>query len=128
MLCDRALGEEVVKKVELADVRISNCSILMYLNPPNSGYAALNHNGKHLLVSNLKDGIDEYQFPSLEKVQTFSYPVQRNCILHTRTLPAWNLIVVGGDSGFARVFNRISGQLVSEIHHGGKHAATLDIS
>lgn len=104
------------------------CSILTYVNLPNSGYAAPNHDGKYLLVSNLKDGIDEYQFPSLEKIQTFSYPLQYNYILHTRTLPAWNLVVVGGDNGFARVFNRISGQLVSEIHHGGKHAATLVIS
>jgi hypothetical protein len=95
---------------------------------PNSGYAVPNHDGKHLLVSNLKDGVDEYQFPSLEKVQTFSHPVEHNCILHTRTLPARNLVVVGGDNGFARVFNRINGQLVSEIHHGGKHAATLAIS
>jgi len=95
---------------------------------PNSGNAAPNHDGKYLLVSNLKDGIDEYQFPSLEKVQTFSHPIERNYILHTRTLPAWNLVVVGGDDGFARVFNRINGQLVSEIHHGGKHVATLAVS
>jgi hypothetical protein len=94
----------------------------------NSGYAAPTHDGKFLLVSNLKDGVDEYRFPSLEKVQTFSHHVERNCILHTRTLPARNLVVVGGDNGFARVFNRISGQLVSEIHHGGKHAAALAIS
>ncbi len=83
---------------------------------------------EYLLVSNLKDGIDEYQFPSLEKVQTFSHPIERNCILQTRTLLAWNLVVIGGDNGFARVFNRISGQLVSEVHHGGKHATSSAIS
>ena len=103
-----------------------------YLSPLftliNSGYAAPNHDGKLLLVSNLKDGVDEYQFPSLVKVQTFTHPIERNCILQTKMLPSWNLVVVGGDNGFARVFNRISGQLVSEIHHGGEHAATLVIS
>ena len=98
------------------------------LIPSNSGHATPNHDGKYILVSNLSTGIDEYQFPSLEKVQTFSHPVERNYVLHTRTLPAWNLVVVGGDNGFARVFNRINGQLVSEIHHGGKHAAILAIS
>ena len=92
-------------------------SVLTY----NSGYASLNYDGKLLLVSNLKDGIDEFQFPSLEKVQTFTHPIEKNCILQTRSLPSGNLIVTGGDNGFARVFNRISGQLVSEIHHGGRH-------
>ncbi|KAH9021083.1 WD40-repeat-containing domain protein [Lactarius hengduanensis] len=85
------------------------------------GYATPNHDGKLLLVSNLKDGIDEYRFPSMEKVQTFTHPIEKNCILQTKVLPLWNLIVAGGDDGFARVFNRISGQLVCEIHHGGKH-------
>jgi hypothetical protein len=84
-----------------------------------SGYASLNQDGKLLLISNLKDGIDEYQFPSMEKVQTFTHPINTNCILQTRSLPSRNLIIAGGDNGFARVFNRISGQLVSKIHHGG---------
>ncbi|KAI0296895.1 WD40-repeat-containing domain protein [Russula brevipes] len=84
------------------------------------GYATLNHDGKLLLVSNLKDGIDEYHFLSMEKVQTFSHPIETNCIIQSRSLPSWNLIVTGGDGGFARVFNRISGQLVAEIHHGAR--------
>ena len=87
----------------------------------DSGYAALNHDGKLLLVSNLKDGIDEYQFPSMERIQTFTHPIQINCILQTRSLPSGNLIVTGVDDGFVRVFNRISGQLVSELHHGGEY-------
>lgn len=86
----------------------------------DSGHAALSCDSKLLLVSNLEDGIDEYQFPSMKKVRTYTHPIETNCILQTRSLPSWNLIVAGGDNGFARVFNRISGQLVSEIHHGGK--------
>ncbi|KAH9174091.1 WD40-repeat-containing domain protein, partial [Lactarius sanguifluus] len=81
------------------------------------GYAAPNYDGKLLLVSNLKGGIDEYQFPSMERVQTFTFPIEVNCILQAKSLPQGNLIVVGGDDGFAWVFNRISGQLVSKIHH-----------
>ena len=91
-----------------------NChfhSVLTY----NSGYASLNHDGKLLLVSNLKDGIDEFQFPSLEKVQTFTHPIETNCILQTRSLPLGNLIVTGGNNGFARVFNQISSQLVTVL-------------
>jgi len=87
----------------------------------NSSYASLNRDGKLLLVSNLKDGVNEYLFPNMEKVQTFTHPIDTNCILQTRALPSWNLIVVGGDNGFAWVFNRISSQLVSKIHHGGKY-------
>ena len=73
-----------------------------------------------MLVSNLKDGFDEYQFPSMEKVQTFAHPIETNCILQTKMLSSCNLIITGGDDGFAWVFNQISGQLVSEIHHRGR--------
>ena len=61
----------------------------------------------------------------MEKVQTFAHPIETNCILQTKMLSSCNLIVTGGDDGFARVFNRISGQLVSEIHHGGRHLALI---
>lgn len=98
-----------------AQFLFSLCSCILH-----SGHASLNHDGKLLLVSNLKDGIDEYLFPSMEKVQTFIHPIDTNCILQTRALPLGNLIIAGGDDGFARVFNRISGQLVSKIRHGGK--------
>lgn len=121
MLFNRSVGEEVVEKVEHSDVRLPVVSFDLF-SLTNSGYAAPNHDGKLLLVSNLKDGIDEYHFPSMEKVQTFTHPIETNCILQTRTLSSWNLIVTGGDDGFARVFNRISGQLVSEIQHGGRHS------
>ncbi|KAF8268031.1 WD40-repeat-containing domain protein [Lactarius quietus] len=64
------------------------------------GYVHPSHDGKLVLISNLKDGIDEYQFPTMEKMQTFSHPIETNYILHTRMLPSWNLIVTGGDNGF----------------------------
>ena len=86
----------------------------------NSGFAAPSDDGEHLFVSNLRDGIDEYQFPSMHKVQTFAQPIEKNRIIHVRKLPSHNLIVTGGDDGFARVFHRTNGQLVSEIHHGRK--------
>ncbi|KAH9174101.1 WD40-repeat-containing domain protein [Lactarius sanguifluus] len=97
---------------------IQFCDNGQALSSTNSSYAAPNYDGKLLLVSNLKGGIDEYQFPSMERVQTFTFPIEVNCILQAKSLPQGNLIVVGGDDGFAWVFNRISGQLVSEIHHG----------
>jgi hypothetical protein len=120
MLFNRTLGDEVDEKPEQSDVRFPT----LITHPSsciNSGYASVSRDGKILLVSNLEDGVDEYRFPSLEKVQSFTHPINTNCILQTRSLPSWNLVVTGGDNGFARVFNRISGQLVSEIHHGGRH-------
>jgi hypothetical protein len=121
MLFNRTLGEEVVEKAEQSDVCFRHASLSLCSHVCiNSGYAALSRDGKHLLVSNLKDGVDEYQFPSMEKVQTFTHPIETNCILQTRSLPSCDLIITGGDDGFARVFNRITGQLVSEIHHGGR--------
>jgi len=108
------------KKLNSRMYGFTQSSLLALCSCIHSGYASLNRDGKLLLVSNLKDGINEYQFPSMEKVQTFTHPIYTNCILQTRALPSWNLIVAGGDDGFTRVFNRISGQLVSEIRHGGK--------
>jgi hypothetical protein len=119
LLFNRTLGEEVVQKAEQPDVWFLILVGFVTFSHINSGYASLNQDGKLLMVSNLKDGVDEYQFPSLEKVQSFKHPIATNCILQTRSLPSWNLIVTGGDNGFARVFNRISGQLVAEIRHGG---------
>ena len=111
----------MVEKAQQSDVWSHTAFTFALCSCINSGYASLNRDGKLLLVSNLKDGVDKYLFPNMEKVQTFTHPIDTNCILQTRALPSWNLIVVGGDDGFARVFNRISGQLVSEIHHGGKY-------
>lgn len=109
----------MVQKAEQPDVWFSLPVGFVTSSHIGSGYASLNKDGKFLMVSNLKDGVDEYQFPSLEKVQSFKHPIVTNCILQTKPLPSWNLVVTGGDNGFARVFNRISGQLVAEIRHGG---------
>lgn len=87
----------------------------------NSGFATPSDEGEHLFVSNLRDGIDEYRFPGMHKVQTFAQPIEnKNRVIHVRKLPSLNLIVTGGDDGFARVFHRANGQLVSKICHGRK--------
>jgi hypothetical protein len=119
MLFHKSLEEEVVEKAEHSGVWSHSIANIALFSHVHSGYASLNHDNKLLLVSNLIDGVDEYQFPSMEKIQKFTHPIDTNCILHTRSLPSRNLIVAGGDNGSARVFNRISGQLVSEIQHGG---------
>ena len=67
----------------------------------NGGFVAPNHDGRFLLISNLINGMDNYKFPSLKKIQTFIHPIEVNCILQMRTLLSGNLIVAGGDSGFA---------------------------
>ena len=122
MLFHWPLGEEVVEKTQQSDVWFHTVTAFVLCSRIDSSYASLNGcSGKLLLISNLKDGIDKYRFPSMEKVQTFTHPIDTNCILQTRLLPSWNLIVAGGNDGFAQVFNQISGQLVTEIRHGGKH-------
>jgi hypothetical protein len=87
----------------------------------NSGFATPSDEGEHLFVSNLRDGIDEYRFPGMQKVQTFAQPIEnKNRVIQVRKLPSHNFIVTGGDDGFARVFDRTNGQLVSKIYHGRK--------
>ncbi|KAI0258344.1 hypothetical protein BC834DRAFT_835790 [Gloeopeniophorella convolvens] len=75
---------------------------------------------KRVLVTNLLSGIDDYDFPTMERSRTLYHPFKSNHILQTAVLPDVDLVVAGGDNGEARVFNRTSGQLVSSIGHAGE--------
>ncbi len=73
--------------------------------------------GHYIFITNLTDGIDQYRFPSLEKVQSFPHAIEINHPLQISTviLGAW--IVCGGDTGFARIFDRRTGQLIQRLEH-----------
>ncbi|THH06092.1 hypothetical protein EW146_g9717 [Bondarzewia mesenterica] len=88
--------------------------------PTRIGNANLGLNGKSLFVTNLLSGVDEYSFPSMERLQMFSHPVLRNFPLQVCNvqdgLEGW--VVVGGDDGYARVFSQRTGQLLMTRPHG----------
>lgn len=83
--------------------------------------------GLYLFVTNLIDGVDQYRFPSLEKVQSFPHAIETNHPLQVSTVNQGALIVCGGDNGFARVYDRRTGQLVQRLQHD-KRETTLALN
>jgi hypothetical protein len=57
----------LVEKAAQSDVRFHSLADITLFSRIHSGYTSLNRDNKLLLVSNLRDGIDEYQFPSFGK-------------------------------------------------------------
>ncbi|OBZ65962.1 hypothetical protein A0H81_14165 [Grifola frondosa] len=87
--------------------------------PTRIGHAILSEDETSLILSNLLDGLDHYSFPSLERVQTFPYPISQNYpmqVVTTGSRSRW--IVSGGDDGFARVYDRCNGHLIASLTHG----------
>ena len=78
-------------------------SLLILFSVTGSGYAAPDHDQKLVLVSNPKYGINEYWFPSMEKVLMFTHLIETLCIHQTRMPPSCNLIITGSDNGFTWV-------------------------
>ena len=53
----------------------------------------------------MKSGIDEYQLPTLHRIQSYPYTIVENYMMQLGLFQTLNreYIVSGGDSGFARV-------------------------
>ena len=80
------------------------------------GHAELD--GSNLIVSNLVNGIDQYAIPTMERLQTFSHTILRNVPLQVTVARDGQWIVLGGDDGFARIYDRWSGQFLRRLEHG----------
>jgi hypothetical protein len=82
------------------------------------GNATLSPDSKYLFVTNLVDGIDQYSFPTLERVQKFAHPIVKNVPLQVAIIQNASFVVSGGDDGTARIFERRNGQLLTRLQHG----------
>ncbi|KAG2108736.1 WD40-repeat-containing domain protein [Suillus discolor] len=80
--------------------------------------------GNFLLVSNLKDGVDKYSVPSLQCVQSYSHVILCNVPLQISIARQAGLIFIGGDDGFARIFNYSTGAFRGQLEHAnwGDHS------
>ncbi|KAG1843218.1 WD40-repeat-containing domain protein [Suillus tomentosus] len=76
--------------------------------------------GNFLLVSNLKDGVDKYFVPSLQRVQSYSHVILRNVPLQISVARQAGLIFIGGDDGFARIFHYSTGAYRGQLEHGNR--------
>ncbi|KLO04610.1 WD40 repeat-like protein, partial [Schizopora paradoxa] len=80
-------------------------------------WAFCNRDGADLFITNLVDGIDQYKLPDFVKVKVFPHAIKSNFPLQVATTHRGTWVVSGGDSGFARLFDRQSGQLLQLLHH-----------
>ncbi|KZT01432.1 WD40 repeat-like protein [Laetiporus sulphureus 93-53] len=83
--------------------------------PTRIGHSALSHDERTLVISNLETGVDEYRFPSLERVRSYTYPILRNHIMQVGMIGTQ--IIVGGDDGFARMYESTTGCLIGTLDH-----------
>lgn len=75
-------------------------------------------NGKHLLVSNLFNGLDLYSLPTMELKRTFTHAIAHNVILQVVIISQSQWAVVGGDDGFVRIFDMRTGNFLFSLVHG----------
>ena len=74
-------------------------------------------NGQYLFVSNLLDGLDQYVLPTMELVRRYPYTIKANFPMQVATTKQGQWVIVGGDDGCVRVFNRSDGALMQTIKH-----------
>lgn len=104
------------KNVSAILFRASSYSHMIHISC--SGNAVLE--GNFLLVSNLKDGVDKYTVPTFQRVQSYSHVILCNVPLQISVARQAGLIFVGGDDGFARVFDYNTGIYRGQLAHGNQ--------
>ena len=81
-----------------------------------SGDACLD--GQHILISNLRDGVDKYAIPAFHHAQSYHHTISVNVPLQLSIAHEAGLVIVGGDNGFARIFNHQTGAFRDKLDHG----------
>ncbi|KAF8833275.1 hypothetical protein BDN67DRAFT_917324 [Paxillus ammoniavirescens] len=82
--------------------------------------------GLNLLVSNLHDGVDKYALPTMHRAQSFHHTILKNVPLQIAVAREAGWMVVGGDNGFARIFDYQTGAFRGQLDHStGVHGAVL---
>jgi hypothetical protein len=61
--------------------------------------------GQHILVSNLRDGVNRYAIPAFHQAQSYHHTMLVNVLLQLSIARKAGLVIVGGDNGFARIFD-----------------------
>lgn len=126
MLHNRSVGVKVEQICKYAHVG----SCIIRDNSPSHNFCSFDRgsailcsaeDGQHVFISNLHDGVDQYRFPSMEKVQSFRFSVKEGSESFNLRVAACDnnpFVVCGGIDGIARVFDRRSGELFQKLKHG----------
>jgi hypothetical protein len=84
--------------------------------------------GQHLFVSNLRDGVDKYVLPQMHCVQSYHHTILVNVPLQISVAQEAGRVIVGGDNGFARIFDYQTGAFQEKLDHGsGMYGSNLDV-
>lgn len=84
----------------------------------DSGYCIAGGDGRSLIVTNLKDGVDIYSLPPGQPLRAFKHNIARNVPLTVSSALGGSIIVVGSDDGHARVYDPHLGIMVCVLQHG----------
>ncbi|KIJ58633.1 hypothetical protein HYDPIDRAFT_48510, partial [Hydnomerulius pinastri MD-312] len=74
--------------------------------------------GQHLLISNLRDGVDKYVWPTMHRAQSYHHTILVNVPLQISVAREAGWVIIGGDNGFARIFDYQTGVFREKLDHG----------
>jgi hypothetical protein len=98
-------------------VHVCDYSIFqLWLSIVHSGSACLD--GQQLLITNLRDGVDRYVLPTMYLAQSYHHTILINAPLQVSVARESGWVVVGGDDGFAWVFDYQLGTFREKLEHG----------
>lgn len=76
---------------------------------------------QQVFVSNLENGIDQYDFPHLNRQRTFKHAIVKNYILQIAAAGEGSWLISGGDSRFCCLFDRWNSELIAQLDHCEHH-------
>ncbi|KAJ8583673.1 WD40 repeat-like protein [Rhizopogon salebrosus TDB-379] len=102
--------------------------MLWHIVPPLSrrqiGYAALSHNARYLIVSNMNIGMNLYALGEKEPLQSFLQPTNTgiNFPLGVSFLHRGRAVVCGSQTGSVKIWETLSGEHLQTLEHNGLYA------
>ncbi|KAJ3554955.1 hypothetical protein NM688_g2835 [Phlebia brevispora] len=79
------------------------------------GHAAVSPDERHLLVSNLVDGIDLYALPAVTPIRTIKQNLGVNSIFHVGFISGTSLAYCGGDRGCVNIIDITTGFTIDTV-------------
>lgn len=92
-----------------------------------SGYSAISPDEKHLVVSNLFDGLDWYSITEHKLNHSVPCPINLQNNIPVPVLFGENgrLIITGGSSGTARILDSMTAETIQTLSHDGTYRCCL---
>ena len=112
----------------LQHVRTLECdSLARFTHFVCSGWSAISPEEKHIVVSNLFDGLDFYSIVDRSLSHSVPCPInqQNNALVPVLFNDAGSTIIVGGSSGSVRVMDSSSCETLQVLSHDGQLLAIL---